>query len=279
MQLIQSEKMSSLGQMVAGIAHEINNPVSFIQGNIEHAREYNQDLLNLIELYQKYYPEPPEEIDYQIENIELDYLKSDSKKLFESMENGSERIKKIVLSLRNFSRLDEADCKKVDIHEGIDSTLLILHNRLQMESKYPEIKIIKEYGSLPLVECYPSQLNQALMNILINAIDALYEHNEQRTIEGIKLNPNCIHIATEVIDANWVKIKIANNGASIPEDILPKLFDPFFTTKEVGKGTGLGLSVSYQIVVDNHGGKLSCQSTDGQGAEFIIEIPITQVIP
>ncbi|MDJ0677630.1 MAG: ATP-binding protein [Calothrix sp. MO_167.B42] len=263
-QLIQSEKMSSLGQMVAGIAHEINNPVTFIQGNIEHAREYNQDLLNLIELYQKYYPQPPEEIDEQIENIELDYLKSDSQQLFESMQNGSERIRKIILSLRNFSRLDEADCKKVHIHEGIDSTLLILHSRLQTTSKYPEIKIIQEYGSLPLVECYPSQLNQALMNILINAIDALYEYNEQRTIEEIKLNPNCIHITTEVIDENWIKIKIADNGIGIPKNILPKLFDPFFTTKEVGQGTGLGLSVSYQIIVDNHGGKLSCQSTYGQ---------------
>ena len=276
-QMIQSEKMSSLGQMVAGIAHEINNPITFIQGNIEHAREYNQDLFYLIELYQKYYPQPPEEIDEQIDNIQLDYLKSDSQQLFESMQNGSERIRKIILSLRNFSRLDEADCKKVHIHEGIDSTLLILHSRLQTTSKYPEIKIIQEYGSLPLVECYPSQLNQALMNILINAIDALYEYNEQRTIEEIKLNPNCIHITTEVIDENWIKIKIADNGIGIPKNILPKLFDPFFTTKEVGKGTGLGLSVSYQIVVDNHGGKLSCQSTSGQGAEFIIEIPITQI--
>jgi len=275
-QMIQNEKMSSLGQMIAGIAHEINNPVTFIQGNIEHAREYNQDLFNLIELYQKYYPQPPKEIGEQIENIELDYLKSDSQKLFSSMQNGSERIKKIILSLRNFSRLDEADCKQVDIHEGIDSTLLILHSRLQITSKYPEIKIIQEYSSLPLVECYPSQLNQALMNILINAIDALYEYNEQRTIEEIKLNPNWIHIATEVIDDHWVRIKITDNGAGIPENILPKLFDPFFTTKEIGKGTGLGLSVSYQIVVDNHGGKLSCQSTYGQGAKFIIEIPKIQ---
>jgi len=276
-QLIQSEKMSSLGQMVAGIAHEINNPVTFIQGNIEYAKEYNQDLFNLIELYQKYYPQPPAEIDKQIENIELDYLKSDSQKLFASMQNGSERIKQIVMSLRDFSRLDEADCKKVDIHEGIDSTLLILHSRLQTTSKYPEIKIIQEYGSLPLVECYPSQINQAFMNILINAIDALHEHNEQRTIEEIKLNPNYIHIVTEVIDEHWIKIQIADNATGIPEDILPKLFDPFFTTKEIGKGTGLGLSISYQIVVENHGGKLSCQSIYGQGTEFIMEIPINQV--
>ena len=275
-QLIQSEKMSSLGQMVAGIAHEINNPVTFIQGNIEHAKEYSQDLFNLIELYQKYYPQPPEEIDEQIENIELDYLKSDSQKLFASMQNGSERIKQIIMSLRDFSRLDEADCKKVDIHEGIDSTLLILHSRLQTTSKYPEIQIIQEYGSLPLVECYPSQLNQALMNIFINAIDALYEYNEQRTIEEIKLNPNWIHIATEIIDDHWIRIKITDNGVGISENILPKLFDPFFTTKDIGKGTGLGLSISYQIVVDNHGGKLFCQSTYGQGAKFIIEIPTIQ---
>ncbi|WP_235006679.1 ATP-binding protein [Calothrix rhizosoleniae] len=276
-QMIQSEKMSSLGQMVAGIAHEINNPVTFIHGNLQHAKGYIQDLLNLIELYQQYYPEPPEEIEDEIETIDLDYLKSDSEKIFQSMQNGSQRISQIVLSLRNFSRLDESDCKKVDIHEGIDSTLLILHSRLQSENKYPEIKIIKKYSYLPLVECYPSQLNQVLMNILMNAIDSLQDYNQKRTIEKIKLNPSCIHITTEIIDENWIKIKIADNGAGIPQDILPKLFDPFFTTKEVGKGTGLGLSVSYQIVVDNHGGKLSCHSTYGQGAEFIIEIPINQL--
>ncbi|MDJ0796381.1 MAG: ATP-binding protein [Calothrix sp. MO_167.B12] len=275
-QMIQSEKMSSLGQMVAGIAHEINNPVTFIHGNLEHARRYTHDLLNLIELYQKYYPEPPEEIDDEIETIDLDYLKEDCKKIFNSMQNGSERISQIVLSLRNFSRLDESECKQVDIHEGIDSTLLILHSRLQIQSKYPAIKIVKAYGSLPLVECYPGQLNQVFMNIIINAIDALHEYNQQRTIEQIKLKPNCIHITTELIDGNWSKIKIADNGSGISEDILPKLFDPFFTTKEVGKGTGLGLSVSYQIIVDNHGGKLSCESTIGKGTEFIIEIPITQ---
>ncbi len=277
-QLIQSEKMSSLGQMVAGIAHEINNPVTFIHGNLQHAREYTHDLLNLIELYQKYYPEPPEEIEDEIETIELDYLKSDCEKIFNSMTNGSERISQIVLSLRNFSRLDESERKKVDIHEGIDSTLLILHNRLQTESKYPEVKIVKEYASLPLVECYPGQLNQAFLNIILNAIDALHEYNHKRTIEQIKLNPNYIHIATELIDEYWVKIKIADNGYGIPENIVTKLFDPFFTTKDVGKGTGLGLSVSYEIIVEKHGGKLSCQSIPGSGAEFIIEIPITQML-
>jgi signal transduction histidine kinase len=199
-QMIQSEKMSSLGQMVAGIAHEINNPVTFIYGNLEHAKEYSQDLFKLIALYQKNYPNPPQEIDDEINNIDLDYIKDDFTKMLKSMRNGSQRIQQIVLSLRNFSRLDESAFKKVDIYEGIDSTLLMLHSRLQMESKYPAIKIVTEYASLPLIECYPSQLNQVFMNIILNAIDALHEYNQQRTIEEVKQQPSCIHISTELID-------------------------------------------------------------------------------
>lgn len=267
-QLIHSEKMSSLGSMVAGVAHEINNPVNFIHGNLIPASEYAQDLLRLVELYQLHFPYPPEEIQAEIADIELDFLKEDLIKLLKSMRVGTQRIREIVLSLRNFSRLDEAEFKQVDIHEGIDSTLMILQNRLKAKPNHPEIEVIKEYGKLPLVECYPGQMNQVFMNLLSNAIDVLEEFfvGEQGQI----------HICTEVLNSNWIAIKIADNGRGIPEKILSKLFDPFFTTKAVGKGTGLGLSISYQIVVDKHLGNLSCNSTPGQGTEFVIEIPVNQ---
>lgn len=273
-QLIQSEKMSSLGNMVAGVAHEINNPVNFIHANLTPACEYSQDLLRLVELYQRYYPNPPEEIQVQIENIDLDFVKEDLMKLLQSMRVGTERIREIVLSLRNFSRLDEAEFKQVNIHEGIESTLMILHNRLKAKPEHPEIFVIKEYGKLPAVECYPGQLNQVFMNIFANSIDALEDSFVKNKEE--KANPQ-ICIITEVVNSNWIVIKIADNGQGIPPEILSKLFDPFFTTKDVGKGTGLGLSISYQIVVNKHGGKLSCHSILGQGAEFVLEIPITQV--
>ncbi len=275
-QLIQTEKMSSLGQMVAGVAHEINNPVNFIHGNIVPACEYVQDLLGLIEIYQQHYPNPKIEIIEAIENIEFDFIKEDLTKTLYSMKEGTSRIKDIVLSLRNFSRLDEAEFKKVDIHSGIDSTLMILHNRLKAKSTHPEIKIIKEYSSLPLIECYPGQLNQVFMNILTNAIDALDNYNYQLTIQEIQSNPSYIKIATELTESKQIKISISDNGIGIPKKIKPKLFDPFFTTKEVGKGTGLGLSISYQIVVEKHRGKLYCNSTPGKGTEFTIEIPMVQ---
>ena len=270
-QVIQSEKMSSLGQMVAGVAHEINNPVSFVHGNLEPACEYAQDLIRIIELYQKHYPNPVQEIQTEIEAVELDFLKEDFVKLLESMQNGTERITNIVLSLRNFSRLDESEFKLVDIHEGIDSTLLILHNRLKSQSNHPEIEIIKEYSSLPKVDCYAGQLNQVFMNILANAIDALEDE--------VKKNPTFtpqIRVSTELSGNNNIAINIADNGSGIPASIQSKLFDPFFTTKQVGKGTGLGLSISYQIIVDKHHGKLSCDSSPETGTEFIIKIPIRQ---
>ncbi|MBD2409174.1 hypothetical protein FACHB389_24405 [Nostoc calcicola FACHB-389] len=267
-QLIQSEKMSSLGNMVAGVAHEINNPVNFIHGNLIPASEYTQDLLHLLELYQQHFPYPPEEIQAEIIAIDLDFLKEDLVKLFQSMTVGTQRIREIVLSLRNFSRLDEAEFKDVDIHQGIDSTLMILHNRLKGKPNHPEISVIKEYGKLPLIECYPGQLNQVFMNLLANAIDALEDSfvGEQGQIR----------IGTEVCDSQWAIIRISDNGIGIPQEILPKLFDPFFTTKDVGKGTGLGLSISYQIVVEKHHGSLSCNSIPGQGSEFVIKIPISQ---
>ena len=268
--LIQSEKMSALGQMVAGVTHEVNNPISFIYGNIFPANQYAQDLIRIIELYQKNYPNPVEEIETEIEAVELDFLKKDFINLLHSMKNGTERIKEIVLSLRNFSRLDEAELKQVDIHEGIDSTLLILHNRLKAKLNHPGIEVIKRYSSLPKVDCYAGQLNQAFMNILANAIDSL----DDEVNKNHNFNPQII-ISTELSLSN-IKIRIADNGLGIPFPIQSKLFDPFFTTKQVGKGTGLGLSSSYQIIVDKHHGKLSFDSSPGEGTEFIIEIPIKQ---
>ncbi|WP_413199471.1 PAS domain S-box protein [Nostoc piscinale] len=267
-QLIQSEKMSSLGNMVAGVAHEINNPVNFIHANLIPASEYTQDLLRLVELYQQHFPEPPAEIQAEISHIDLEFLKTDLVKLLQSMQVGTQRIREIVLSLRNFSRLDEAEFKQVDIHEGIESTLMILHNRLKCKPNHPEIIVTKEYSKLPPVECYPGQLNQVFMNILSNAIDALDE--------AFVGEQGQIWIRTEVVNINRIAIRISDNGLGITQPVIAKLFDPFFTTKDVGKGTGLGLSISYQIVVDRHGGKLYCNSTPKQGAEFVIEIPITQ---
>ena len=267
-QLIQSEKMSSLGQMVAGIAHEINNPVNFIHGNLTHAKEYSQDLLGLVELYQQEYPQPTPEIEAELEAIELDFLVKDFYQLLDSMKLGSQRIREIVKSLRTFSRLDEAEVKEVDIHEGIDSTLMILHNRLKATPKRQAIEVIKDYGNLPLVECYSGQLNQVFMNLISNGIDAIEESlvNKQGQIK----------INTAVESANWIIVKISDNGIGIPEKVKDKLFDPFFTTKPVGKGTGLGLSISYQIVVDRHHGELFCQSEIGEGTQFMIKIPLRQ---
>ncbi|MDZ8054238.1 MAG: ATP-binding protein [Aulosira sp. ZfuVER01] len=276
--LVQNEKMAALEQLVAGIAHEINNPVSFIAGNVVYALEYSQDLLNLISLYQKYYPEPAAEIQAAIADIELEFLTADFLHLLNSMKTGTERIHEIVMALRNFSRLDESEIKRVDIHEGIDSTLLLLQSRLKNQQTGQIITVVKEYEKLPLVECYPGLLNQAFMNIIANAIDAIF-NNFQYSDFSCDLLPSSqkfpiIRIRTELIDDNYVLIRIADNGLGIPKDIQKRLFDPFFTTKSVGKGTGLGLSISYQIVVDKHNGQLQCISVVGEGTEFIIKIPV-----
>jgi two-component system, NtrC family, sensor kinase len=269
-QLIQAEKMSSLGQMVAGIAHEINNPTSFIYGNILHLNQYTNDVLNLLQLYQQYYPETNTEINQFIQEIDLDYLQEDLPKLINSLEVGSERIQKIVLSLRNFSRLDESECKLADIHSGIDSTLMILNHRLKVQPHRCAIAVSKEYGDLPLIECYPGQLNQVFMNILSNAIDALEEAMENNSIQ-----PQ-IQIRTQQITPETISIHVIDNALGILETQVAKIFDPFFTTKPVGKGTGLGLSISYQIITDKHNGQLECLSTLSKGTEFIMQIPITQ---
>ena len=306
-QLIQTEKMSSLGQLVAGVAHEINNPVNFIYGNLTHANQYASDLLKLVQLYQEYYPHPTPEIQASVEEIELNFIQEDLPKLLKSMKMGADRIRNIVVSLRSFSRLDEAKMKQVDLHEGLDNTLLILTHRLKASplskgGDYPAIQVIKEYGDLPKVQCYAGQLNQVFMNILANAIDALEELKVERlNVEGSEeqlkverlnlqdllqpsnLQPSnlqpltpCIRIRTEVHDTNQVLIRIVDNGSGMTEEVRGRLFDPFFTTKPVGSGTGLGMSISYQIVVEKHGGQLQCISAPGQGTEFLIYLPIQQ---
>jgi hypothetical protein len=273
-QLVQSEKMSSLGQLVAGVAHEINNPVTFIYANLTHAENYTQNILGLLELYQQQYPDPTTEISEEIEAIDLDFLIEDLPKLMDSMKVGAERICEIVSALRNFSRLAEAEIKAVDIHEGLDSTLTILQSRLKAQGKHPGIQVIKDYGQLPKVECYAGQLNQVFMNLLSNAIDALDEQNQRRTLDESTANPSIIRIQTEVLDNHQIAIRIADNGPGMNEQVKARIFDPFFTTKAVGAGTGLGLSISYQIVVEKHGGQLHCVSQVGQGTEFVIQIPL-----
>ncbi|WP_427158439.1 ATP-binding protein [Aliinostoc sp. HNIBRCY26] len=267
-QLVQQEKMSSLGQLVAGIAHEINNPVNFIYGNLKYTEDYTQNLLSLLELYQKHYPYPAPEIQNAQQEADMEYLIEDLPKILSSMKIGASRIREIVLSLRIFSRLDEAEFKTADLHQGIDSTLLILQHRIKAQGKRPEIKIEKHYNDIPDIQCFAGQLNQVFMNILANAIDALEEAFDQG------LCPEPLIRITSSQEGSNVVIAIADNGTGIPEEVLSKLFDPFFTTKPVGKGTGMGLSISYQIITEKHGGLLKCISTPGKGTEFFIAIPI-----
>lgn len=278
-QLVQTEKMSSLGQLVAGVAHEINNPVNFIYGNLIHIDEYAQDLSEVVMAYQEHYPQPTADLAELIEEKDVDFLLSDLPQMITSMKVGSQRIREIVDSLRTFSRLDEAECKDVDLHESLNSTLMILQHRIKAKPDRPAITIAKTYGELPRIECYSGQLNQVFMNVLANAIDALDEHyakGEEGEWRGQ------IAIATRLVEAGdrpMVEITIADNGPGIPKEIRSKIFDPFFTTKAIGKGTGLGMSISYQIITEKHKGMIACRSKPGQGAEFMITIPVQQKSP
>ncbi|MEH2067359.1 MAG: ATP-binding protein [Nostoc sp.] len=268
-QLIQSEKMVSLGQLVAGIAHEINNPINFIYANISYVDKYAEDLLELLHLYQEQHPSPTPKIQKQSIAMDIDYIAQDLPKTLNSMMVGANRIHQLVLSLRTFSRLDNAGIKTIDIHESIDSTLVILQHRLTNNGDTPNIKLIKEYGHLPLLNCYPAELNQVFMNLLSNAIDAL---------ETSSVNHPQIRIQTKVTADNTILISIADNGNGIEKNLQSRIFDPFFTTKEPGKGTGLGLSISYQIIVKKHAGQIKCFSELGQGSEFQIEIPLNSLV-
>ncbi|PAX54339.1 protein kinase domain-containing protein [Brunnivagina elsteri] len=272
-QLVQTEKISQLGQLVAGVAHEVNNPVGFINGNLNHAKQYIEDLINLVNLYQENFPNPGSEITEEIENVDLDFLKEDLPKMISSMKFGTDRIRDIMRSLRNFSRTDASEKRPVDIHENIDTTLIVLSHRLKSRAERPAIQIIKEYGNIPPIPCFSGQLNQVFMNLLANAIDALDESNAGKKYLEIEKNPNIIKITTSTAN-NLLTLRIADNGSGIPEAVIQKLFEAFFTTKPEGKGTGLGLSISYQIITEAHGGKLECISSPGNGTEFVIQIPI-----
>lgn len=274
-QLVQNEKMSSLGQLVAGVAHEINNPVNFIYGNLPYIDSYVKELLEIITLYKQHISNPPEEIVDKMAEIELDYLEKDLLKILKSMFSGTDRIREIVLSLRKFSRLHESEAKLANIHEGLDSTLTILQGNLRRKDSRPDIQVIKDYGSIPAVACYPGQLNQVFMNLLSNAIEALNERDETRTVEEAQATPSTIKISTAVKNER-LRIRIMDNGPGIPEYLRSQIFNLFFTTKDVGKGTGMGLSISYKIITETHRGKIWCESNACQpGTQFFIEIPIS----
>ncbi|MEH2270810.1 MAG: response regulator [Nostoc sp.] len=275
LQLVQTEKMSALGQLVAGVAHEINNPVGFIHGNLGHASVYFQDMVNIINLYQQHYPNPVPEIQEEIAAIDLKYMLSDLPNLISSMKEGVQRIRNISTSLRTFSRADSDRKVYCNIHDGIDSTIMILKHRLKASEDRPDIQVIRDYDKLPELECFIGQLNQVFMNLLANAIDALEESNAGRTYIEIEANPNQVFIQTTLTeDKNHILIRIKDNGVGMSADIQQKIFDYLFTTKSVGQGTGLGLSIARQIVVEKHGGSLEINSVLGQGSEFIIKLPI-----
>ncbi|MEO1593075.1 MAG: ATP-binding protein, partial [Cyanobacteria bacterium J06632_22] len=258
----------SLGKMVGGVAHEINNPLSFIVGNAVHTEQYAKDLLSTIQLYQQQYPQPISDIEEHNEEIDIDFLKQDFPKVVESIQTGAERIRQILSSLKVFSHMDEEGRKRGDIHAGIDSTLVMLRSQLRSHRSMPEVEILKEYGPIPPIDCYPGQLNQVFMNLLSNASDSLREKMNRCPSH----HPQ-IKISTCLEQQNQVKISIVDNGIGIPDDIQHLIFDPFFSTKSVGDGTGLGLSVSYQIVTELHDGTLALRSTVGEGAEFVITLP------
>ncbi|BAU11113.1 response regulator receiver signal transduction histidine kinase [Leptolyngbya sp. NIES-3755] len=273
LQLIQSEKMSTLGQLVAGIGHEINNPINFVSGNLKHIENYTQDLFRLIELYQTKQPE--DEIEEFIEEVDLEYLTEDMPKLIRSIHEGVDRLRDISFSLRSFARSDISSKVECQIHEGIESTIMLLKHRIKASEQHPEIQIHRNYGDLPPVRCYPGQLNQVFMNLIANALDVFEEQNAARSYEEISARPNTIWISTAIdTSTETATIRIKDNGSGISPEIQSQIFEPSFTTKPVGKGTGLGLAISRQIVMEKHGGKLDCHSVMGEGTEFTIAIPI-----
>ncbi|MCC5662944.1 hybrid sensor histidine kinase/response regulator [Nostoc sp. CHAB 5784] len=275
LQLVQTEKMSALGELVAGVAHEINNPVGFIHGNLQHASVYFQDMINIINLYQQYYPNPVPEIKEEIAAIDLKYMLADLPNLISSMKEGVQRIRDISISLRTFSRADSDRKVSCNIHDGIDSTIMILKHRLKASEDHPEIQVIRDYDNLPEIECFIGQLNQVFMNLLANAIDALEESNVGRTYIEIEANPNQVLIQTSLTEnKKHILVRIKDNGVGMSPDVEQKIFDHLFTTKPVGQGTGLGLSIARQIVVEKHGGTLEVNSAPEQGSEFIIKLPV-----
>lgn len=274
LQLVQVEKMSTLGNLVAGVAHEINNPIGFLNGSIDHAKNYLNDLLGHLGLYQEHYPQPAASIEENAEAIDLEFLRDDVPKLLESMQGAIDRIKAISTSLRTFSRADLEYKIKADLHEGIDSTLLILKYRLKDNDQRPSIEVIKDYGELPPVECLPGQLNQVFMNILANAIDMFDEVAQQTTFSDLKNNPQVITIKTAAYpEEKVVEIRICDNGRGMDEDVKTKIFNHLFTTKSVGKGTGLGMAIAHQIVTEQHNGTLEVFSEVGRGTEFRVVLP------
>ncbi|MHC5936725.1 sensor histidine kinase [Nostoc sp.] len=272
-QLIQAEKIATLGHLTAGIAHEVNNPINFIAGNLNFVEEYVQEVVDLLKLYQKYLPDPPVEIQNAIKTKDISFLLNDLSKIIQSMQIGTDRVIEIVSSLNNFSRHREAGNKLANLHEGLESTLLILGHRLKANAHRPTIQLIKEYGELPPIECYPGEINQVFMNLICNALDAIEEIQKNQDFEEISKYPGVIRIQTESIGERVI-LRIADNGSGISEADRTKIFDAFYTTKTIGKGTGLGLSIAYQIVVNNHRGKLTFDSTQSDGTEFVIELPI-----
>ncbi|MEH2243568.1 sensor histidine kinase [Nostoc sp.] len=272
-QLIQAEKVATLGHLTAGIAHEVNNPINFIAANLNFVEQYVQEVVDLLKLYQKYLPDPPVEIQNAIKTKDISFLLNDLSKIIQSMQVGTDRVTEIVSSLNKFSRHRDAGKKLANLHEGLESTLLILGHRLKANAHCPAIKLIKKYGELPPIECYPGEINQVFMNLICNAFDAIEEIQKNQAFEGTSKYIGVIIIQTESIGERVI-LRIADNGSGISEADRTKIFDAFYTTKTIGKGTGLGLSIAYQIVVNNHRGKLTCHSTQGKGTEFMIELPV-----